>query len=346
MILYIKVKLSEGCFEKIVNQEQIEIELALKWALEYLVSHNDSTIISHQKITETSYSVVYKITTSKNTFYLKKTPLELSTESQILTYLYEQDCSHIPTPIAENKQLCCFLMTSCGDVTLRQLFKEKVDAALLNTGVLNYTKIQRTVENKIPQLIGLKIPDWRIGKIPLLYHELIDQEELLLSDGLSQEEITELENADEFGTTLCESLAKYQIPETMNHCDFQENNMVLNQKTGNISIIDWGETVIAHPFLSLSGCLWNITYFHGIKPGDKIYEVLQRKWISPWLDLHQEHDLLDALKIATQLTGIFAALGYKRMYDATMTQTRTVQQEHPGSIAGCLRSFLRESRLA
>ncbi|WP_232505488.1 aminoglycoside phosphotransferase family protein [Legionella clemsonensis] len=231
-------------------------------------------------------------------------------------------------------------------MTLRHLFKEKVDPALLNTGVLNYTKIQRTVENKLPKLIALNIPDWRIGKIPLLYHGLIEQEEFLISDGLSKEEITALKNAYEFCTTLCKSLSKYQISETMNHCDFQDNNMVLNQKTGNISIIDWGETVITHPFLSLSGCLWNITYFHEIKPSDKIYEDFQRQWISPWLDMHQERDLLDALKITTQLTGIFAALGYKRMYVATMAQTRTVQQEHPGSVAGCLRSFLTESRLA
>ncbi|KTD71211.1 phosphotransferase [Legionella tucsonensis] len=328
-----------------MNQEQIEIELALKWALQYLVSNNHSSIINHDKITQTSYSVVHKITTSKNTFYLKQTPPKLSTEPQTLIYLHEQGCNNIPTIIAENKQLCCFLMISCGDMTLRHLFKEKVDSALLNKGVLNYTKIQRTVENTIPQLIDLNMPDWRIGKIPLLYRELIDQEELLISDGLSKEEITELKNAYEFGATLCESLSKYQISETMNHCDFQENNMVLNQKTGNISIIDWGETVITHPFFSLSGCLWNMTYFHGIKPSNKIYEDFQRQWISPWLDLHQEQDLLDALKITTQLTGIFAALGYKRMYDATLAQTRTVQQEHPGSIAGCLRSFLTESRL-
>ncbi|WED44600.1 phosphotransferase [Legionella cardiaca] len=326
-----------------MNQEQIE--LALKWALEYLVSHNEGTISSYNNITATSYSTVYKIITSKNTFYLKKTPPELSTEAQTLIYLHEQGCNNIPTLIAENKQLCCFLMRSCGDVTLRHLFKEKVDSVLLNRGVLNYTKIQRTVENKISQLIGLNLPDWRLGKIPLLYRELIDQKELLISDGLSKEEITELENAYEFGTTLCESLSNYQIPETMNHCDFQENNMVLDQETGHISIIDWGETVITHPFLSLSGCLWNMTYFHEIKP-DEIYEDFKRQWISSWLDLHQEQDLLDALNIATRLTGIFAALGYKRIYVATMAQTRTVQQEHPGSIAGCLRSFLKESRLA
>ncbi|ASQ47082.1 hypothetical protein [Legionella clemsonensis] len=91
-----------------MNQKKKEIELALKWALEYLVTNNHSSIINHNKITETSYSVVYKITTSKNTFYLKQTPPELSTEPQTLIYLHEKGCNNIPTIIAENKELSCF----------------------------------------------------------------------------------------------------------------------------------------------------------------------------------------------------------------------------------------------
>ncbi|HAT8180729.1 TPA: phosphotransferase, partial [Legionella pneumophila] len=233
------------------------------------------------------------------------------------------------------------LMLSCGDETLRNLFKEKIDLEMLKSGISNYTKIQRAVENKLPQLIRLGIPDWRLEKISSLYDQLIQQEELLISDGLSKNEITLLNKAHEICINLCESLSKYQISETINHCDFHENNMVLNQNTGNISLIDWGETVIAHPFFSLNGCLWNMTYFYQIKQTDKIYGTLQRQCVTPWLDLHDETALLDALKIANQLNGVFAALSYKRIYDATMAQPQTVQQEHPGSIAGCLRSFLK-----
>ncbi|KTD35841.1 Phosphotransferase enzyme family protein [Legionella nautarum] len=155
-----------------------------------------------------------------------------------------------------------------------------------------------------------------------------------------KEEIAKLNNAYEICINLCESLSKYQIPETINHCDFHENNMVFQQENGQISIIDWGETVVAHPFFSLNGCLWNLRYFHQIKPSDPSYKNLQQQCISPWLNLYEENDLLEALKIADQLNGIFAGLSYKRIYEATMEQSRTVQQEHPGSIAGCLRSFL------
>lgn len=318
-------------------------EQAIQWALDYLAPNNKDSIISHEHMTETSYSTVYKIITSKNTFYLKQTPPKLSTEFQTLAYFHKQQCSHIPKIIAENKALCCFLMESCGDETLRHFFKEQVDLDLLNIGIMNYTKIQRSTEHKITQLLNLNIPDWQVDRFPLLYRQLIAQEELLLSDGLSKKEIVQLNQASAICTTLCESLSSYRIPETINHCDFQENNMVLNQQTRAVSIIDWGETVITHPFFSLCGYLWNMTYFHRIKQGDTIYKQLEQHCITPWRDLHQTPDLLDALKIAQKLTGIFAALSYKRIYDATMSQDRTVQQENPGSIAGCLRSFLNDS---
>jgi aminoglycoside/choline kinase family phosphotransferase len=318
-------------------------EQAIEWALDYLASNNKDRIISHEHMTETSYSTVYKIITSKNTFYLKQTPPALSTEFQTLAYLHKQQCSHIPTIIAENKALCCFLMESCGDVTLRSFFQEQVDLALLNMGIMNYTKIQRSTEHKITESMNLNTPDWRVERVPFLYRQLIAQEELLLSDGLSKEELAQLNQAYAICTKLCKSLSSYRIPETINHCDFQENNMILDQKTREVSIIDWGETVISHPFFSLCGCLWNMTYFHQIKQGDAIYKQLEQHCITPWLFLHPAPDLLNALKIAQQLTGIFAALSYKRMYDATMNQERTVQQENPGSITGCLRSFLNDS---
>lgn len=139
---------------------------------------------------------------------------------------------------------------------------------------------------------------------------------------------------------LCEDLLEYRISETINHCDFHENNMLLDEKTGDINIIDWGETVIAHPFFSLNGCLWNIVYFNDINKADPMYSDLQLQCISSWLNLYDEEKLIKAFNIADQLNGMYAALGYERLYIATENQPKKVQEEHPGSIAGCLRSFL------
>ncbi|QRN03495.1 phosphotransferase [Legionella sp. MW5194] len=315
---------------------------AIQWAVDYLESHH-YRLIAIQKIVEPAHSIVSKINTSQGIFYLKQTPPALFLEPDTISLLQARGCRHIPTVIAKNDRYRCFLTTACGDLTLRSLFsKSGVDTDLLGQGISHYTSIQRNLENDTPKLITFGLPDWRLEKFPLLYRELIQETNRLIADGLMPEEIATLNRAYDFCIEQCELLSKYKIPETINHCDFHDNNMLLSKESGEISIIDWGETVIGHPFFSLNTCLWNLTYFHKMKRDDMQYQALQKICVSPWLGNHEERDLITAFGIANQLLGVFAALGYKLMYEATANQSKTVQDEHPGSIAGCLRSFLQQ----
>ena len=317
-----------------------KIKQALDWANKYLASYKKPTVFKHEKIIHTSYSIVYKIQTADEVFYLKQMPEALFSEPKALGFLKKQGAQNIPNVLAESDDLYCFLMTSCGDISLRHLFKGKIDLTKLNQGISSYTKIQRLVENKVDQLLLLGIPDWRLNRFASLYYQLIQQDKLLLDDGLTKKEIDRLHQLYPTCIKLCEDLSKYMIPETISHCDFHENNMLLDRKTGRINIIDWGETVIAHPFFSLQGCLWNIIHFNELKRTDLAYHKLQSRCVAPWLDLYDEEKLLEALNIADQLNGVYAALGYERIYAATEGQPKSVQQEYHGSIAGCLRSFL------
>ena len=69
--------------------------------------------------------------------------------------------------------------------------------------------------------------------------------------------------------------------------------------------------------------------------------MLQSACIAPWVVDYKEIPMLKAFDLANQLLGIHAALAYQRIYQ---DQQKTVQQEHPGSIAGCLRTFLKISK--
>ena len=319
-------------------------EKALKWAKQYLLSHKQSTTLRHRIVVETSYSVVYQLETTHDTIYVKQVPKALFLESQTLHFLHQHACKNTPEIIAENAGLNCFMMTACGSISLRHLFNEEVNIDQLKQGILNYTNIQRLLENKITPLLSLGIPDWRLAHFPGLYEKLIQQDDLLIGDGLTTKEVEQLRQHYPTVVKLCSDLASYKIPETLGHCDFQYNNMLLDKKTGEICIIDWAETVITHPFFSLNGCLWNLTYFNAVKQTEQKYTLLQSACIVPWIVDYEEISLLKAFDLANQLLGIHAALAYQRIYMATHAQQKTVQQEHPGSIAGCLRTFLKTSK--
>ena len=317
-----------------------QYEQALQWALQYLTSEKKLNVLDHQKAFHTSYSVVYKIKTTKEVFYLKQIPEALLSGPKVLIFLKQQGAQNIANVVAENDTLCCFLMTSCGDISLRNLFNKKVDIDKLSQGISNYTKIQRLVENKTDQLLSLGIPDWRLNKFASLYDHLLQQDKLLLDDGLTKEEINSLKQLHPLCFELCKKLSEYKIPETIGHCDFHENNMLLDKKTGDINIIDWSESIVTHPFFSLQECLWNITYFNDLEQTDPAYAKLQSHCVANWLNLHDEERLLQALNIAAKLNGAYAALGFERLYVATQNLPKTTQQEHRGAIAGCLKGFL------
>jgi len=164
--------------------------------------------------------------------------------SKTAHYIYK----NVPKIMAVNPEGHCFLTRACGDKSLRELFKEHVDFHFLKAGIGIYTTMQRSLENNAQQLLALGIPDWRLEEFLSLYSELISQDKLLLSDGLTEKEIERLQQLYSTCQHLCVALSKYDIPETISHSDFQENNMLLDEKNDSISIIDWGETVISHPF--------------------------------------------------------------------------------------------------
>lgn len=309
---------------------------ALDWACNYLIDEFESNF-EYEAIAATTYSNVYKIQATNDCFYLKQTPQALFTEPAILNFLAQHSCKNIPTVIATNSNLCCFLMKASGDISLRKYFNGNIDLDILKQGITNYTTIQRSMEKYTTDLLDLGVPDWRLDKFPTLYYQLIQQEQLLLDDGLSKTEIVQLQQLHSTCLRLCDKLAQYKIPETIGHCDFHENNMLLDQKNFSINIIDWGETAITHPFFSLQGCLWQISYFYNVQLSDSKLRELQKQCIAPWLNIYSEIQLLQALTVAGKLNGIFAALGFARLYVATKNQLRL---EHNCPIAGCLRSFL------
>ena len=318
----------------------MRVNEALTWAKEYLISHEKMPIVDVHRVVETSYSTVYRMNSTERVVYLKVTPESLFYEAKVLKFLNDQQCRHIPKLVASHNQLNCFLTESCGEESLRHLFNGALDLKKLTIGISNYTAIQRAQEKNVQSLLDLGVPDWRLVRLPALYQMLIQQQDLLMGDGLTEKEMEQLQFHYSTCEKLCADLAAFNIPETLNHCDFQFNNMLIDRKTGEINIIDWGESVITHPFFSLNGCLWNLTYFDALKSNDSMYVSLRKQSIISWLNDFEETTLLKAFDIANQLLGVVAALEYQRLYFATSYQLKTVQQEHYGAIAGCLRSFL------
>ena len=90
------------------------------------------------------------------------------------------------------------------------------------------------------------------------YATLIQQEPLLIADGLTNIELKQLSKLSPKLTEICEKLSQYPLPDTFSHDDFHDNNLLIDLKTQKITMVDLGEVAITHPFFSLLNMLQKI----------------------------------------------------------------------------------------
>jgi len=282
-----------------------------QWAKQILNQSEINTAI----IAETPWSTVLKVSAGQDSFYLKQTPADLFIEVDVIQKLRELcGITDIPEIIAVNKNMNCFLMRECGDVSLRTVFAGNLNVDLLSQGLKVYKKLQLATTKHLNAFLQIGVPDWRLTNFPKLYENLIADKTFLQAHGINTEQVEILHHATIKVERLCEELANYAIPECLNHSDFHDNNMLYNFTTKKISIIDLGETAINHPFFSLAAFLMIPGNFYNIKTDSTEYEKLFDICFSGWsID---KKSMLRIIEIINILLPIYLLFAQKRFLDA------------------------------
>jgi len=284
---------------------------ALDWAMATL----QQTTMNTEIVVQTPWSTVVRINTVSDLFYLKITPKLISLEAEIIKLLQEKCHAPLPTVIAHNAELHCFLMKDAG-VALRSILKKKFDTVLLCKAIDQFTSLQIQTVGHVDSFINIGVPDWRLNKLPILYCQAISQKDLLVAEGLSALELTQLEKLTSTINDLCQTLSGYAIQETIVQPDFNDNNTLIADKSQAITIIDLGEISISHPFFSLLNCLYQVRKHYGLTESDRDYVKIKHACLKNYMQQESEKNLLDALDIAHVLWLVYWLLAYNRLMQA------------------------------
>ena len=307
----------------------------ITWARNSLVAKGYVVNGSPETIHSTSWSSITKFVTSQGNFYLKQMPVALSLEPNIIKILSDQlHAKNVSIVIDVNESLNCFLMQDSGK-PLREILKKNFQLDLLCQAVKEYAQIQNVTKDHVDIFLQLGVPDWRLEKLPLLYQDLVSKEDMLKFDGLTTDEFELLHKLSSKLLSVCELLAGYQIPAALDHCDFHANNVLIEDGAKKMTIIDWGETVITHPFFSLTNFLGTAVRHYDFKEGDEIYLALQDRFFANWQKFLSEANLLAAITLAKKLWPIYAALGFYRLGQCT-----DVLKSLSGRLTGYLRIWI------
>jgi aminoglycoside/choline kinase family phosphotransferase len=284
----------------------------ITWAIETLKKQGYSLSASFtpELIKNEPYSEVSRFSTQQGNVYLKKTPPALAIEMSVIQLLKEKFHIAVPTITAENHEESCFLMEDAG-VSLRAFFKQGFNADILVSVLNEYAHFQIETANQLSCFINLGVPDWGLTKLPSLYQDLVQQENLLQKFQLTPEEISQCQNLIPTFQNICERLAQYNLPDTFGHCDFHDNNMLIDPKTHQTTMIDLGEVVITHPFFSVLNMLVHVKENSHLSPQQ--FEALQQHAFKPWLKHESLPNLQAAMALIQRCWLIHAILGIYRL---------------------------------
>lgn len=311
----------------------------MEWAKASLLSKGYVITTTPEVIQSTPWSNVTRFSTSTCNIYLKQMPPALSLEADIMQILYDQFHANVPIVIDINKALHCFLMKESG-APLRTVLKNDFQVDLLCQAIKKYTYIQYKTAVHITTFLELGVPDWRLEKLSTLYLQLIHQNELLKQDGMNINDLNTLHELHPKFVSLCEALASYNIPETLDNCDFHDGNVLIDQFQ-QLTLIDWGETVITHPFFSLIRCLNQAKRHYALKETDKSYIELRNTCFQhPLLNAAVKNNFLDFFQLAKRIWPVYEALGFHRLLMSTDANAVKSLSANAGRLTRHLQEFI------
>jgi hypothetical protein len=281
------------------------------------------------------WSTVMRVATSSGLFFFKASASYFGYETGLTGYLALTYPDVFPQIYGLDLKRNWLLMRDSG-VPLRSFIKADGRIDHWQKVLPLYVGLQKSISDKQQILFQLGVPDRRLSQLPGLFDELLwDEPAMLLgkAEGLQPEEYLRLKNAGrEFGD-LCNRLAEAGIPESLQHDDFHDANIFL--QNGRVIFTDWGECAVAHPFFSLVVILRSVENSLDLSPDADEIETL-RGW---YLDLWGEYGTTTELRVAASLA---ERIGYVNRALTWHTLISQLPEELKHQYAQAVPAYLRE----
>ena len=174
----------------------------------------------------------------------------------------------------------------------------------------HYAELQHGEATHASEHLAHGVPDLRLATLPAGYQELLGLELPMERDGVRRLR----DFAPRLGE-LCEELAAYGVPETIQHDDLHHAN--LYARGGRFRVLDWGDASIAHLFASLVVTFRFLEERTRLVPGDPWFARLRDAYLEPW-----GRDLGDAFALAIRVGTFARAIAYIRQRAALRPEER------------------------
>ncbi|HJS20690.1 MAG TPA: phosphotransferase [Anaerolineales bacterium] len=285
------------------------------------------------------WSTVLHVPTDEGKLFFKATAPETLYEVPLTEMLsnWYPDC--MPELIAVDTRRGWMLMRDGGE-QLRQSIRPTRDISLWTPIIPIYADVQVGAAGQIAEILVAGLPDYRLVVLPALYAKLLTDRESLMIDqerGVTASEWRQLQDMVLRFEWLCSELSAYGIPESIDHGDFHDGNVLV--RNGRITFLDWGDASITHPFVSLR------TFFVSIENSLKLDDysftpemaALLDEYLEPWQKFGSKDELLTTYRLSRPVASIVKAF---RWEESISRMQGSIREEYAWIVPELLREFI------
>ncbi len=290
------------------------------------------------------WSTVLHVPTDEDTLFFKATAADTIYESALTQLLatWYPDC--MPELLAVDTTRGWMLMRDGGE-PLRASIRPTQDIKPWEPVIMRYAELQIGLAEHVSEILALGIPDRRLTVLPALYTQLLTDEESLMigqEKGLTFSDLQQLQVLTPRFDQICTELASFGIPESLNHGDFHDGNVLL--RNGRLTFFDWGDASVTHPFVSLR------TFFISIENSLKLEDyaftpemsALLDRYLEPWQKFASKEALLTAYRLSEPVASMVTALAW---HQGISRMEGSLREKYAGIVPELLREFLYHEKM-
>jgi hypothetical protein len=231
------------------------------------------------------WSTVLRVPTDDGDVWFKAAMPRLAHDVAVTTALARLRPEIVLAPFAVDLERGWMLLPDGGE-RLREVLAVEQHPRRWHDILPLYADVQIAAAPELDALVESGLPDLRLARLPGLAERLGSE---LGLEGPGRARMSE----------LCEELAAFNIPETIQHDDLHDGNVFV--RPDGYWIFDWGDSVAAHPFMSLVVCLRSIARRFELAERDPDLERLRDDYLARWSSYGFHQALARAAELAAPL---------------------------------------------
>jgi len=247
------------------------------------------------------WSTVMRVPTSSGDVYFKANSEASQWEAALVTLLAARRPDCVPPLLAADLERGWMLMADAG-TRVREIVERERDLARWLEILPLYAGLQLDLAADAEEMLMLGVPDLRLSRLPAKYEEMLDS----LLD-LPSRDRRRLVGSVGRVREMCEELAGYGLPESIQHDDFHDGQVFV--RDGRYLLLDWGDACVSHPFFTLAVTLVGVLSW-GLDDiqGSVDVEPFRDAYLDPFTRIAEGADLDAASETAMRLGWICRAV--------------------------------------